>query len=109
MKNIFNIFRFDYKRKILLIISKNQIFKKMIIPVRCFTCGKVVAHLWEPYLEKVQKIALETRDDDQKYRFVNVESLREKTKEGRVLDELGVKKYCCRRMMLCNVDLMEKL
>ncbi len=91
----------------------------MIIPVRCFTCGKVVAHLWEPYLEKVQKISLETREDeilkgdqssiDHKYRFVNVETLREKTKEGKVLDELGVKKYCCRRMMLCNVDLMEKL
>ncbi len=91
----------------------------MIIPIRCFTCGKVVSHLWEPYLEKVQKIALETRENeilkgnqssiDQKYRFVNVETLREKTKEGKVLDELGVKKYCCRRMMLCNVDLMEKL
>ncbi len=84
----------------------------MIIPIRCFTCGKVVAHLWEPYIEKVQKIALETRDIenmDQKYRFVNVDSLREKTKEGKVLDELGVKKYCCRRMMLCNVDIMEKL
>ncbi len=84
----------------------------MIIPIRCFTCGKAIAHLWEPYMEKVQKIALEERDIenmDQKYRFVNVETLREKTKEGKVLDELGVKKYCCRRMMLCNVDLMEKL
>ena len=84
----------------------------MIIPIRCFTCGKVVSHLWEPYLEKVQKISLEERDIenmDQKYRFVNVETLREKTKEGKVLDELGIKKYCCRRMMLCNVDLMEKL
>ncbi len=81
----------------------------MIIPIRCFTCGKAIAHLWEPYIEEVQKIALEERDDDQKYRFVNVESLREKTKEGKVLDKLGVKKYCCRRMMLCNVDLMEKL
>lgn len=81
----------------------------MIIPIRCFTCGKVVAHLWESYIEEVQKIALEEREDDQKYRFVNVESLREKTKEGKVLDKLGVKKYCCRRMMLCNVDIMEKL
>lgn len=84
----------------------------MIIPIRCFTCGKSIAHLWEPYIEEVQKIALEERDIesmDQKYRFVNVESLREKTKEGKVLDKLGVKKYCCRRMMLCNVDIMEKL
>ncbi len=86
----------------------------MIIPIRCFTCGKVVAHLWEPYLEKVQEIASNDRKEDkssidQKYRFVNVETLREKSKEGKVLDELGVTKYCCRRMMLCNVDLMEKL
>ncbi len=91
----------------------------MIIPVRCFTCGKVVADKWEPFIEEVQKIALEERENDilkgdksqidQKYRFVNIETLREKTKEGKALDKLGLKKYCCRRMLLCNVDLMEKL
>ena len=26
----------------------------MIVPVRCFNCGKVLADLWEPYLEKIQ-------------------------------------------------------
>jgi DNA-directed RNA polymerase I, II, and III subunit RPABC5 len=92
----------------------------MIIPVRCFTCGKVLAHLWEPYLEEVQKISLEEREEDlknststtkieKKYRFVDVESLREKTKEGKALDKLNINKYCCRRMLLCNVDLMEKI
>ena len=25
------------------------------------------------------------------------------------LDELGLKRYCCRRMMLTHVDLIEKL
>jgi DNA-directed RNA polymerase I, II, and III subunit RPABC5 len=81
----------------------------MIIPVRCFTCGKVIGHLWEPYHQKIQEIALKEREDEQKYRFVNVETLRQKTDEGKILDELGVKRYCCRRMLLCNIDLMEKL
>ncbi len=81
----------------------------MIIPVRCFTCGKVLGHLWEPYLEKVQKMALEERTDEERFRFVPIDSLRQKTKEGKALDELGVTKYCCRRMLLCNVDLVDKL
>ncbi len=83
----------------------------MIIPIRCFTCGKVVAHLWEPYQQRVQEIALshKSEDDNQQYRFVNVETLRQKTEEGKVLDELGVHRYCCRRMLMCNVDLMDKI
>ena len=27
---------------------------KMIIPVRCFTCGKVIGHKWETYLDLLQ-------------------------------------------------------
>lgn len=59
----------------------------MIIPVRCFTCGKVVGNKWETYLEK----------------------LKDGTTEGDALDELGLKRYCCRRMVLTHVDLIEKL
>ncbi len=81
----------------------------MIIPVRCFTCGKVLAHLWEPYVEKVQKMALEEREDDKKFRFISVDDLNKKTKEGIALDELKITKYCCRRMLLCNVDIFDKL
>jgi len=59
----------------------------MIIPVRCFTCGKVVGNKWERYLELLGK---------------NVQ-------EGEALDRLGLKRYCCRRMLLTHVDLIEKL
>ena len=59
----------------------------MIIPVRCFTCGKVVGHKWDSYLELLKA------DDS----------------EGDALDELGLKRYCCRRMVLTHVDLIEKL
>ncbi|KAI9012795.1 putative DNA-directed RNA polymerase II chain RPB10 [Gaertneriomyces semiglobifer] len=59
----------------------------MIIPVRCFSCGKVVGDKWEKYLELLQ----------QDYT------------EGEALTELGLKRYCCRRMVLTHVDLIEKL
>jgi DNA-directed RNA polymerase I, II, and III subunit RPABC5 len=59
----------------------------MIIPVRCFTCGKVIGHLWEKYTEILQ-------DDVQ---------------EGEALDKIGLKRYCCRRMFLTHIDLVDKL
>ena len=59
----------------------------MIIPVRCFTCGKVVGNKWDSYLEL----------------------LKAAYSEGDALDELGLKRYCCRRMVLTHVDLIEKL
>ena len=27
----------------------------MIIPIRCFTCNKIIAHKWEEYLNELQK------------------------------------------------------
>lgn len=82
----------------------------MIIPIRCFTCNKVVAHLWEEYQEKIQKNYLEQDiKNHRRNRFVSLETLENKTFEGKVLDEMGLKKYCCRRMLLSHVDLCEKI
>jgi DNA-directed RNA polymerase subunit N (RpoN/RPB10) len=82
----------------------------MIIPIRCFTCNKVIAHLWEDYLEKTQMSYI---DEDiknfKKKRFIDIEKIEKKTTEGKILDDLGVNKYCCRRMILSHVDLCEKI
>ena len=59
----------------------------MIIPVRCFTCGKVLGNKWETYLDELMK----------------------GHSECDVLDQLGVSRYCCRRVMLTHVELIEKL
>lgn len=59
----------------------------MIIPIRCFSCGKVVGDKWETYLEYLQ-------DDTMT--------------EGDALDKLKLRRYCCRRMVLTHVDLIEK-
>jgi len=50
----------------------------MLIPVRCFSCGKPVAEYWDDYKERVMK---------------------GESKE-KALDELGIDRYCCRRMFL---------
>ncbi len=58
---------------------------KMIIPIRCWSCGKPIAHLWEAYGKRV------SAGEDKK----------------KVLDELGLERYCCRAMFLGHVDLIE--
>ena len=59
----------------------------MIIPVRCFSCGSIVAHVWEEYNAKVDG----------------------GMEPAQALDEVGLERYCCRRMVLTHVDLIEKL
>lgn len=59
----------------------------MIIPVRCFTCGRVIASDYEKFVERVKK------GEDPK----------------EVLDSLGIERYCCRRMILTHVDLIDEI
>ncbi|HEX33055.1 MAG TPA: DNA-directed RNA polymerase subunit N [Candidatus Aenigmarchaeota archaeon] len=56
----------------------------MIIPVRCFTCGKPIGHLWKEFKKRVEE--------------------GEKPKD--VLDDLGLERYCCRAVFLGHVDLL---
>jgi DNA-directed RNA polymerase I, II, and III subunit RPABC5 len=82
----------------------------MIIPIRCFTCNKVIAHLWEDYLDKIQMAYLnEDISNNKKNRFVNIETLENKTVEGKILDSMKLHRYCCRRMLLSHVDLCDKI
>jgi DNA-directed RNA polymerase subunit N len=57
-----------------------------MIPVRCFTCGKVIGGLWEEYKERI-----DAGEDP-----------------GEVLDDLGVERYCCRRMFLTHLEIVDK-
>lgn len=59
----------------------------MLIPIRCFTCGAMIANKWEPYC------AL----------------LKEGKTPQEALEELGINRYCCRRMLLTHVDLIDKM
>jgi DNA-directed RNA polymerase subunit N len=58
-----------------------------MMPVRCFTCGAVVA------------------DKQEKFE----EALKKGEKPAAILDKLGVKRYCCRRMFLSHVNIIDDL
>jgi DNA-directed RNA polymerase subunit N len=58
-----------------------------MMPVRCFTCGKVIGDKWEEFKERV------TEGEDAK----------------KVLDDLKIKRYCCRRIFISHIDVTEEL
>jgi DNA-directed RNA polymerase subunit N len=60
---------------------------EMIIPVRCFTCGNLIGDKWEEFARRVK-----TGED-----------------AGNVLDDLGIERYCCRRMLLSHVEIVDEV
>ena len=75
----------------------------MIIPVKCFTCGKVLGNKYRYYLEQVREKKL-ARDMEIDKVIYLTQTHRDKTPEGEVMDYLGLNKMCCRRHMLTHVD-----
>ena len=57
-----------------------------MFPIRCFTCGAVIAHKWEKY----KKLLEEGKSPKE------------------ALDTLGIKRYCCRRMFLTYKSVIEE-
>jgi DNA-directed RNA polymerase I, II, and III subunit RPABC5 len=76
----------------------------MIIPIKCFTCGKVLADKYRFYSAEVKKIKITKNLDIKKINYLTNE-ITDKTPEGEVMDKLGLNKYCCRRHMLTHVDI----
>lgn len=58
-----------------------------MIPIRCYTCGKNIGNKWEHYLNLISKGLT----------------------ENEALTQLGLSRYCCRRMIISHVDLIEKI
>ncbi|MEW6043277.1 MAG: DNA-directed RNA polymerase subunit N [Thermoproteota archaeon] len=59
----------------------------MLIPVRCFTCGNLIADRYEEYQNRIKS----------------------GEEPSKVLDSLGLKRYCCRRMMMTSVETMQQI
>lgn len=70
----------------------------MIIPIRCFTCGKVLADKWNEYVKRCSEL-------DDKAPEGERPGEDGKTARGRILDDLGISSCCCRVVMLTHVDL----
>ena len=59
----------------------------MLIPVRCFTCGNLIADKFDDYQTK-----LKSGEDPEK-----------------VLNDLAINRYCCRRMLLTTVETIQQV
>ena len=59
----------------------------MMIPIRCYTCGKVIAQYYEDYIE----------------------GLKTGKEEKEMLDSFGLTRYCCRRMLITHVELIDDI
>ncbi len=59
----------------------------MLVPVRCFTCGNLIADKFEDYQNKVK-----TGEEP-----------------AQVLDSLGIERYCCRRMLLTTIETVQQI
>ena len=77
--------------------DKNRIGDLVIIPVRCFTCGKVVSQVYEEFRKRFKE-----------YQKV-IKSGEKPTETPKdILDDLGVDRFCCRRMIISHVDMLRE-
>jgi len=76
----------------------------MIIPVKCFTCGKVLGDKYRYYQSEVRRHKLLQGASQDKVIYLT-KGNNEKTVEGKILDNLGLINMCCRRHMLTHVDI----
>lgn len=74
----------------------------MIIPIKCFTCGKVIADKYRYYLEEVRKLKNNDNNDAVVYL---TKTNTNKSPDGIVLDQLNINKICCRRHFITHVDI----
>nr|AIF01243.1 RNA polymerase, N/8 Kd subunit (rpoN) [uncultured marine thaumarchaeote KM3_144_G01] len=59
----------------------------MLVPIRCFTCGNLIADKFEDFQHRVKS----------------------GKNSAEVLDSLEVKRYCCRRMFLTTIETIQQI
>jgi len=76
----------------------------MLIPVKCFTCGKVIGDKYLFYQAEVLKKRTEAHIPEENIQYLDDDKI-DKTIEGEVLDMLKLTNVCCRRHMLTHVNI----
>ena len=78
----------------------------MIIPVRCFTCNRVLASKYKKYMEIISS-------EPEKENIINGDpdiDLSETNIYQKAFKEIGVgDRYCCKRHLLSHIDLIHKI
>ena len=82
----------------------------MIITVRCFSCGKILADKYNAYKDIVngKKLALKQDPNEPTIIDMNSDDVK-KTPEGEALDDLGIHRMCCRKIVLYHIELIDEI
>ena len=59
----------------------------MLVPVRCFSCNKIIGGSYEEFIER-------KKNGDN---------------PAEIMDDLGIKRYCCRKIFVSHLDLIDEL
>jgi len=81
----------------------------MLIPIRCYTCSKLLANKYEYYENELlrKKLAMNTTEDPL---IININAIDiKKTIAGEILDELGLIRICCRKVMLTSINIIDEI
>ena len=112
----------------ILLVYPSPIYLSMIIPIKCFTCGKVIADKYDYYIEQVNKLEKELKKDEGVVvagpdgagpsrapapspggAAVKNEKFFDSVHTGEILNNIGLTRYCCRRHMIATVDMMDTI
>ncbi len=84
----------------------------MLVPVRCFTCGKVIGAIWEYYQRRLREERFKKEMDlnEEEDEFMDLSAAEfGKTIAGNILDEIGCIRPCCRSTLFTCIDLSEEI
>ncbi|EQB68196.1 DNA-directed RNA polymerase subunit N [Cuniculiplasma divulgatum] len=68
----------------------------MIIPVRCFSCGRVIGSDYRRFEAELNQIRARNREPTP-------------DEISAIMDKLGLERYCCRRMVLSHIELIDEI
>jgi DNA-directed RNA polymerase subunit N len=68
----------------------------MIIPIRCFSCGRVIASDYTKFEAQISEIRSRNREPTPE-------------EVSKIMDDLGLDRYCCRRMILSHIELIDEI
>lgn len=77
----------------------------MIIPIKCVTCGNVLANKYRYFLEQVRKRKMENGKQIDKVTYYSKNGEDKETPEAEVMNSLKLYNVCCRRVLLTHVDI----
>jgi DNA-directed RNA polymerase subunit N (RpoN/RPB10) len=92
----------------------------MLIPIRCISCSAVIADKYNFYIKRLKEKKQLENTKNEKNSKITIDDLHidnddilnkhfDKNLAKDILDQLEIHRYCCRRMFLGNIDLIEHI